>query len=401
MIITHLNRRLATLRLDDLREFELSEDQRAVRRMAEQFAQKELAPEVAGYEERGEWPADKVARMGELGFLGALIPTEWGGSGLDHVSYGLICEEVARADWVSASVISIQNSLVGSSILRFGTDEQRERFLRPLATGQAVASAGLTEPSGGSDLAALRTRASKDGGHYLLSGNKTFISHASHADTFLVLATVDPAAKHKGICAFIVEADTPNFEKRPLKLHGLRRGNTCELFFDDAPVPAENLLGAEREGFKVVTSALDLGRFSVAARCVGQAQACVDASLHYARERQQFGEEIGRFQMVQQLIADMVVAVEAARQLVYRVGRLKDAGVERASFEASMAKLFASDTAMRCVLDAIQVHGGYGLSAELPLGRYLQEAKVLQIGEGTNQLQRVLIAEYALGYRKM
>jgi len=389
------------MQLEDLREFELTEDQRAVRRLAEKFAQKELAPHVAGYEERGEWPADKVAMMGKLGFLGAIIPPEWGGSGLDHVSYGLICEEIARVDWVSASVVSIQNSLVGSSILRFGTDEQRERYLRPLATGKTIASAGLTEPSGGSDLAALRTRATKSGGNYLLNGNKTFISHASHADTFLVLATIDAAAKHKGVCAFIVESTTPNFEKRPLKLHGLRRGNTCELFFDDAPVPTANLLGPEREGFKVVTSALDLGRFSVAARCVGQAQACLDASLLYAREREQFGQEIGRFQMVQQMIADMIVRVEAARQLVYRVGRLKDAGVERASFEASMAKLFASDTAMQCVLDAIQIHGGAGLSQDLPLGRYMQEAKVLQIGEGTNQLQRVLIAEYALGYRKM
>lgn len=389
------------MRLEELREFELTEEQSAIRRLAEDFAQKELAPHVAGYEERGEWPADKVARMGELGFLGALIAPEWGGTGLDFVSYGLICEEVARVDWVAASVVSIQNSLVGRSILDFGTDEQRERYLRPLAEGRTVASAGLTEPTGGSDLASLRTRARRDGDRYLLSGSKTFISHATHADTLLVLATVDPSAHHKGICAFIVEGSTPNFTKRPIPMHGLRRGNTCELFFDDTPVAAENLLGVEREGFRVVTSALDRGRFSVAARCVGQAQGCVDASLRYARERQQFGQEIGRFQMVQQMLADMIVAVEASRQLVYRVARLKDAGVERASFEASMAKLFASDTAMRCVLDAIQIHGGYGLAAELPLGRYLQEAKVLQIGEGTNQLQRVLIAEYALGYRRM
>lgn len=389
------------MQLEELREFELTDDQRAVRRMAEDFAQKELAPNVAGYEERGEWPRDKVSRMGELGFLGAIIPPEWGGAGLDYLSYGLICEEVARADWVSASVVSIANSLVGTSLLRFGTDEQRDRFLRPLASGRLVASAGLTEPTGGSDLASLRTRAERTTDGYVLTGNKTFISHASHADIILVLATIDPSAGHKGICAFVVERDAPNLTVRPLAMHGIRRGNTCELFFDGVVVPRDNLIGPEGEGFRIITSALDVGRFSVAARCLGQAQACLDASLRYARERTQFGQEIGRFQMVQQMIADMIVSVEATRQLVYRVGRLKDAGVERASFEASMAKLFASDTAMRCVLDAIQIHGGYGLAAELPLGRYLQEAKVLQIGEGTNQLQRVLVAEYGLGYRRM
>ena len=389
------------MRLEELREFELTDDQRAVRRLAEDFAQKELAPFVAGYEERGEWPADKVKRMGELGFLGAIIPPEWGGSGLDYVSYGLICEEVARADWVCASVVSIANSLVGSSLLHYGDESQKERYLRPLAGGRLVASAGLTEPSGGSDLASLKTRAVRDGGHYVLNGSKTFISHASHADIILVLATVDPNLGHRGICAFVMERDTPGLTIRPLALHGIRRGNTCELFFDDARVPAANLVGQEGQGFKVITSALDTGRFSVAARCVGQAQACVDASLLYARQREQFGQEIGRFQMVQQLLADMIVSVEAARQMVYRVGRLKDAGVPRASFEASMAKLFASDVGMKAVLDAIQIHGGYGLAAELPLGRFLQEAKVLQIGEGTNQLHRALIAEYALGYRKM
>lgn len=388
------------MNLEELRDFGLNEAQRAVRHAAREFAQRELAPRVDEDERAGRYPRDQVRRIGELGYLGAIIPPEYGGAGLDYVSYGVICEEIAAADWVCASAISVQNSLVGSSLLRFGTEEQKRRFLVPLARGEWLASACLTEPQAGSDLAGIQTTARRDGESYILEGEKVFISHANHADLFLVLATVDPTLRHRGMCAFLVPRDTPGLETRPLALHVLKRGDTAQVRFNGVRVPADQRLGDEGDGFRVIGSALDVGRFSVASRCVGQAQACLDAALSYARRREQFGQEIGRFQLVQGLLADMITSVEAARLLVRRVGQLKDAGLERASFEASMAKLYASEVCMRVAEQAVQIHGGFGLVAENPVGRYFQEAKVLQIGEGTNQLQQVLVAEYALGYRR-
>jgi glutaryl-CoA dehydrogenase (non-decarboxylating) len=387
--------------LEELRDHGLNDAQRAIRHAAREFAQHELAPRVEEDEQAGRYPLDRVKRIGELGYLGAIVPPDYGGAGLDYASYGVICEEIAAADWVCASVISVQNSLVGSGLLRFGTEEQKRRFLTPLARGEWLASACLTEPQGGSDLASIRTTARRDGNHYVLDGEKAFISHANHADLFLVLATIDPTLKQKGACAFLVRRDSPGIEARPMALHVLKRGDHCLVHFGGVRVPADQLLGEEGGGFRVVGSALDVGRFSVASRCVGQAQACLDAALCYARQREQFGQQLGRFQLVQGMLADMIASVEAARLLVRRVGQLKDAGLERASFEASMAKLYASDVCMKVAEQSVQIHGGYGLTAENPVGRYLQEAKVLQIGEGANQLHQALVAEYALGYRHM
>jgi alkylation response protein AidB-like acyl-CoA dehydrogenase len=384
----------------DRAEIGLTPEQRALRRAVREFARAEIAPKVDAYEREGRYPLDLVRELGRLGYLGALIPPEYEGAGLDYASYGILCEEIAYADWVCASTISIQNSLVGSSLVRFGTEEQKRRYLVPLARGEWLSSACLTEPAHGSDLASLETTARRDGDAYVLRGEKVYISHASHADLYVVLATVDRSLRHRGVCAFLVERGTPGLTARPLAMHTLKRGDTAQVVFDDVRVPRANLLGAEGMGFKIVGAALDTGRFSVASRAVGQAQACVDAALAYARRREQFGQEIGRFQMVQAMLADMLTAVEAARLLCRRVAELKDAGVERASAEASMAKLFATDTCMRVAEQAVQIHGGYGLTAECAVGRYFQEAKVLQIGEGTNQLQRALIAEYALGYRR-
>jgi glutaryl-CoA dehydrogenase (non-decarboxylating) len=375
-------------------------EQQSLRRAVREVARSELAPHVDEYERAGRYPLDLLRTIGRLGYLGAIMPPEYGGAGLDYVSYGILCEEIAWADWVCASAISIQNSLIGSSLLRFGDEEQKRRYLPLLASGEWLSSACLTEPSGGSDLASLETTARLDGDAYVLSGEKVFISHANHASLFFVLATVNRSLRHRGITALLVERDLPGIETRPVAMHTLRRGDTAQVIFDDVRVPRTALLGREGEGFKVVGSALDVGRFSVACRAVGQAQACLDASLSYARQRQQFGQEIGRFQMVQAMLADMLTSVEAARLLCRRVGELKDAGVARASYEASMAKLFATDVCMKAAEDAVQLHGGYGLAAECPVGRYFQEAKVLQIGEGSNQLQRALIAEYALGYRE-
>jgi alkylation response protein AidB-like acyl-CoA dehydrogenase len=384
----------------DRAEIGLTPEQRALRRAVREFARAEIAPHVDAYEREGRYPRELVREVGRLGYLGCLIPAAYGGAELDYTSYGIVCEELAWADWVCASTVSIQNSLVGGSLVRFGTEEQKRRYLPLLTSGEWLSSACLTEPQGGSDLASIETRAVRDGDQYVLSGEKVFISHANHASLFFVLATMDRSLKHKGICAFLVERDTPGIGTRPLAMHTLKRGDTAQVMFDDVRVPASALLGGEGNGFRVVGSALDTGRFSVASRAVGQAQACVDASLEYARQRTQFGQEIGRFQMVQAMLADMIVNVEAARLLCRRVAELKEAGVERASYEASMAKLYASDVCMKVADDAVQIHGGYGLTADAKVGRYFQEAKVLQIGEGTSQLQRVLIAEYALGYRQ-
>lgn len=388
------------MKYEDYRDFGLTDVQIAVRKAARKFAEKEILPVVDQYEREGKFPGDLVDKAAQLGYLGAIIPEEYGGSGLDYGSYGIICEEIARADWVTASVISVQNSLVGSSILNFGTEEQKEKYLRPMAQGEKLASAGLTEPGGGTDLGNLRTTVKRDGDYYLLNGSKVFISHASNADLILVFASIDRSLKHKGVTAFILDKGTPGLTVNPIRLHGLRRGNVCELSFEDCRIPKENLLGKEGEGFKILGSAVDTGRFSVASRCVGQAQACIDASIKYAKERTAFDQEIGKFQMIQQKIADMITTVEAARLLVRRLGDAKDAGVKRASLEASMAKMYASDVCMNVVLEAIQIHGGYGLAEEYPVGRYMVEAKALQIGEGTSELHKVLIAEYALDYRK-
>jgi alkylation response protein AidB-like acyl-CoA dehydrogenase len=384
----------------DRTEIGLTTEQRTLRRAVREFARAEIAPKVDAYEREGRYPRELVREVGRLGYLGSLIPPEYGGAGLDYTSYGIVCEELAWADWVCASTVSIQNSLVAGSLVRFGSDAQKQRYLPLLASGEWLSSACLTEPQGGSDLASIETTAVRDGDSYVLRGEKVFISHATHASLFFVLATLDRTLKHKGICAFLVERDTPGIATRALAMHTLKRGDTAQVVFDEVRVPASALLGGEGNGFRVVGSALDTGRFSVASRAVGQAQACVDASLEYARQRTQFGQEIGRFQMIQAMLADMIVSVEAARLLCRRVAQLKEAGVERASYEASMAKLYASDVCMRVADDAVQIHGGYGLTADCAVGRYFQEAKVLQIGEGTSQLQRALIAEYALGYRQ-
>ena len=384
----------------DRAEIGLTPEQRALRRAVREFARAEIAPKVDEYERRGQFPTELIREVGRLGYLGCMIPPEYGGVGLDYTSYGIVCEELAWADWVCASMVSIQNSLVAGSLVRWGTDEQKRRYLPLLASGEWLSSACLTEPRGGSDLASAATLAVRDGDEYVINGEKVFISHANQANLFFVVATVDRALKHRGVCIFLVERGTPGLTTRPMAMHTLQRGDIAQVRFDEVRVPATALLGGEGNGFRVVGSALDTGRFSVASRAVGQAQACVDASVAYARQRQQFGQEIGRFQMIQAMLADMIVSVEAARLLCRRLAQLKEAGVERASAEASMAKLYATDVCMKVAEQAVQIHGGYGLTAECAVGRYFQEAKVLQIGEGTSQLQRVLIAEYALGYRQ-
>jgi glutaryl-CoA dehydrogenase (non-decarboxylating) len=387
------------MRPEELRDFELTDSQKMIRTMARDFARKEITPNVQQWEKEGRYPRDIVTRMGELGFLGAFISEEYGGAGLDHLSYGIICEEVAYADWVCASIISVQNSLVENGILHFGNEEQKRRYLIPLAKGEMQASSALSEPSGGTDLSSLQTTAKLDGDHYVLNGQKTFCSHASHTNVYFTLATVDKSLGRKGICAFLVENPSPGMEVTPLNMSTMKRGNIAQIFFDDVRVPKENLLGEEGQGMRIVGADLAVGRFSVAARCVGQAQACLDAALNYAAQREIFGRKESEFQMVKQMIADMVVSVDTARLLVYRLGRLMDANVGRLTSIASVTKLYASEVATKAALDAIQLHGGYGFVEDYAVGRYLLESKVLEVGEGNSQLHREIIADWAFGIR--
>ena len=381
-------------------DFDLTPEQRQVRRAVREFAEREILPFVEEHERAERYPAELIRKLIPLGYLTPVLPEAYGGGGSDVVTYGVICEELARVDWVVASVVSVTNSLVAGSIVRFGTEAQRERWLPAICDGSVLTSACLTEPGGGSDLAAVRTRAVRTPGGWSLSGSKVFISHAAHAGLLLVAATVDPDARHRGVTVFLVDPRADGVEISDLPMRTLKRDNLATIHFERVAVPDDAVLGEVGGGFPILGGALDMGRFSVAARCVGQAQRAIDLTLPYAREREAFGQRIGEFQMVQQKIADMICRTESARALVYRLGRMKDAGVERCSMEASMAKLTASEAATANALDAIQIHGGYGFSAEYEVGRLLLEAKSLEVGEGASELHRKLIAEFALGLRR-
>ena len=386
--------------LDRMADFDLTPEQRQVRQAVREFAEKEILPHVERYEREERYPLELIQKLVPLGYMGPMIPEKYGGSHIDVVTYGLLCEELARVDWVVASVVSVSNSLVAGSILRFGSDAQKERWLPEIAVGRCLTSACLTEPGGGTDLSSMQTTATPVDGGFRLDGTKVFISHAAHAGLFFVVATLDRARKHKGVTAFLVDPKTEGISIGDFPMRTLKRDNLAEVHFEAAFVPEEGVLGELGGGFPVLGSALDMGRFSVAARCVGQAQRCIDLAVPYALEREAFGQRIGEFQLIQKKIADMTCRTQAARSIVYQLGRMKDAGVARASMEASMAKLMASRAAVDNALDAVQIHGGYGLSAEYEVGRLLLEAKSLEFGEGTSELHTKLIAEFMLGIRK-
>jgi alkylation response protein AidB-like acyl-CoA dehydrogenase len=387
--------------LDHMADFDLTDEQREVRRSVREFAEKEILPYVERHERESRYPLELIAKLPELGLMGPMIPEEYGGSYSDTTSYGIICEELARVDWVIASVVSVSNSLVARSILTFGSAAQKQRWLPGIAKGEVICSACLTETGGGTDLGNMKTVAKKVPGGWRISGTKVFISHAAHAGLFLLVASVDLAKKHGGVTAFLVDPkSTPGLTIGEFPMRTLKRDNLAEVHFEEAFLPDEALLGEPGKGFPVLGSALDTGRFSVAARCVGQAQRCLDLALPYALQREAFGQKIGEFQLIQQKIADMTCRTQAARSIVYQLGRMKDRGVARASMESSMAKLMASQAAVANALDAIQIHGGYGLSEEYEVGRLLLEAKALEFGEGTSELHTKLIAEFMLGIRK-
>ena len=390
-----------TLALDAMMDFDLTPEQRLVRRAVRDFAEKEILPHVEAHEREGRYPTELIRKLVPLGYFAPMVPEEYGGSFVDVMTYGLICEEIARVDWVVASVISVSNSLVAGSILRYGTPAQKERWLSAIARGDLLTSACLTEPGGGTDLGNMATTATRADGGWRLTGTKVFISHAAHAGLFFVVASIDREQKHRGVTAFLVDPHaTRGITIGDFPMRTLKRDNLAEVNFQDAFVPDDAVLGKPGQGFPILGSALDMGRFSVAARCVGQAQRCIDLAVPYALERSAFGQKIGEFQLIQQKITDMICRTQQARHVVYQLGRMKDAGVERCSMEASMAKLLASKAAVANALDGMQIFGGYGLSEEYEIGRILLEAKALEFGEGTSELHTKLIAEYALGMRK-
>jgi glutaryl-CoA dehydrogenase (non-decarboxylating) len=381
-------------------DLSLSDENRLVQDSVREFTAAEIAPHIAEWDRRHEVHREVFARMGELGFLGAPIPEPYGGAGMDYVSLGILCEELERADTAFRVAMSVHVGLNSLTLLQWGSEDQKQRYLVPQARGEKLATFGLTEPGVGTDAANLSTSARRDGDSYVLNGSKIWISLADIADHFLVFATVDRSRRHKGITAFIVERGMPGLSTRTIegKL-GIHAGNTGEIYLDDVRVPLENRVGEEGEGFTIAMSAIDQGRYTVATGAVGLAQACLDASVRYARERRTFGEEIGRHQLVKQMIARMGAGIEAGRLLCRQVAWLKNRG-RRNTRETSLAKWFCTDHAVQSALDAVQIHGAYGYSNEYPVERYLRNSKAAVIYEGTSQLHTLIQADYLLGYRE-
>jgi glutaryl-CoA dehydrogenase (non-decarboxylating) len=380
-------------------DFTLTDENRLVRDSARAFVEAEILPYIREWDTNGEVHPEVFTRMGELGFLGAPIPERYGGAGMDYVSFALLCEELERADTAFRVVQSVHVGLNSLTLLQWGTEEQKQRWLVPQARGERLATFGLTEPGVGTDAGNLETTARRDGDSYVLNGHKIWISLADLADHFLVFASVDREKKHKGVTAFVLERGMAGLTTGTLhgKL-GIRAGNTGLIDMEDVRVPAENRIGEEGEGFLIAMSAIDQGRFTVAAGAVGLAQACLDASLKYAHERKTFGQEIGEHPLVKQMLANMAKGTEIGRLLVFQAAWLKNQGL-RNTRETSLAKWHATDHSVQAALDAIQIHGANGYSNEFPVERYLRNSKAAVIYEGTSQLHTLIQADYALGYR--
>jgi alkylation response protein AidB-like acyl-CoA dehydrogenase len=380
-------------------DFDFTPDQIAMRKHMREFAEREIAPKAKMNDRECKFDWDIAKKIFKEGFLGCPVPEKYGGLGMDYIAYGLMTEEVNRVCSSTRTLFSVQTSLVALTILKWGTEEQKQFYLPKMCSGEFLGCYGLTEPDAGSDAGNQQTRAVKDGDDYLLTGSKIWISCGTIAHYALIFATVDPALKHKGICCFIVDTKSKGFEAQAIhgKL-GLRASDTASLFLDQVRVPKENMLGQVGEGFKIAMSALDNGRFSVAAGAIGVVQGCIDECVKYAMQRKTFGVPIGEHQQVQAMIADMVADCEAGRLLYLRAAHLKNKGV-RNSRETSIAKLFCGEAANKHAHNAVQIFGGYGFSDEYPVERYFRDAKVLNIYEGTREIQRLIIGQDALGIR--
>ncbi len=381
----------------------LTAEHEMIRDTARDFARKELAPIAAEFDETGEFPLATIKKMGALGLMGIEVPEEYGGAGLDTLSYALALEEICKVDAAHGTIMSVNNSLFCNGILKFGTEAQKQKYVRAIATGEKIGAYSLTEPMSGSDAGTMKSRAVRQGDHYIINGRKSWVTSGPVADYVVLFTMTAPEKKHKGITAFIIETDQPGFVrgKKEPKL-GIRASATSEIVFEDYACPVENRLGAEGEGFKIAMTVLDAGRIGIAAQALGIAEAAYEASLAYLREREAFGQKIGEFQGLQFKVADMKTRIEAARLLIINAALAKERTKEtggRFTLEASMAKLFASETAMFCTHAAVQLHGGMGYSKEFPVERFFRDAKITEIYEGTSEIQRMVIARQELGLR--
>jgi len=381
----------------------LTDEHIMIQKAARDFAQNEIAPIAGEYDESGEFPLETIRKMGEMGFMGIEVPEEYGGAGMDTLAYVLALEEICKADASHGTIMSVNNSLYSYGLLRFGTEEQKQRFLVPVATGEAIGAYSLTEPMSGSDAGTMRSRAVRDGDSYIINGRKSWVTSGPVADYIVLFTMTDPEKKHRGVTAFMIETDKPGFirGKKEPKM-GIRASATSEIVFEDYRVPLENRLGEDGEGFKIAMTVLDAGRIGIASQALGISEAAYAACVEYAREREAFGKKIGQFQGIGFKLANMKTRIEASRLLIYNAAlakeRSKETG-ERFTLEASMAKLFASETAVFVTNEAVQIHGGMGYSKELPIERYYRDAKITEIYEGTSEIQRLVISRLETGLR--
>ena len=389
--------------MSDLAIFPLTSEHKMLRDAARDFAQKEIAPIAAEFDESGEFPSKTIKKMGEMGFMGIEVPEEYGGSEMDSLAYVLALEEICKVDAAHGVIMSVNNSLYCHGIMKFGSNEQREKFVVPVASGQVIGAYSLTEPMSGSDAGTMKTRAVRDGDAYVINGRKSWVTSGPVAEYVVLFAVTDPEKGQKGISAFLIDSNQPGFirGKKEPKL-GIRASATSELIFDNYRCPIENRLGEEGEGFKIAMTVLDAGRIGIASQALGIAEAAYEAARQYAGEREAFGQKIGQFQGTGFKIADMKTRIEASRLLIYNAALAKEKskqGGGRYSLEAAMAKLYASETAMFVTHQAVQIHGGMGYSKELPVERYFRDAKITEIYEGTSEIQRLVISRSELGIR--
>ncbi|MCG8336199.1 MAG: acyl-CoA dehydrogenase [Proteobacteria bacterium] len=380
--------------------FQLTNEQQMIRSMVREFARKEVASTAAERDKTKEFPMENFKKMGELGLMGMLIPPEYNGEGADTISYVLALSEVAYACASTAVVMSVHNSIVCESILKFGSEEQKKQYLPKLADADIIGAFALTEPQAGSDPVAQSTTAVRDGNDYIINGTKCFITSGKNSGMVIVTAKTDESQKHRGISAFIIDKGTPGMKVgEPEDKMGLRASDTTDVIFENCRVPEENMLGSEGQGFMIAMAGLDCGRIGIAAQSVGVAEAAFDAAVDYAKKREQFGQKISKFQGLRFIIADMATEIEAAKQLMYAAAAMKDCG-EKFTLQASMAKLYASEMVNRITAKAVQMHGGYGFIKDYPVERYYRDARVFTIYEGTSEIQRVVISNQVLNDKR-
>ena len=372
-------------------DFTLTSEQELIQKTAREFAKEHLAPGVIERDDKAEFPTEQIKVMGELGFMGMMVPEEWSGAGFDTLTYVIAMEEIAAVELATSTIMSVNNSLVCQLLVDYGTEDQKEKYLKPLAIGEKLGAYSLSEPESGSDASNMRTFAKKEGDHYVINGTKNWVTNGINGDIVILFCMTEKSVGYKGISAFVVEKGTLGLSvgKKENKL-GIRASDTCELYFENCRIPDENIIGEEGQGFKVAMKALGGGRIGIAAQALGLARAALDASISYAKERKQFGKPIGEFDAIRNKLANMATEIDAARMLVWRAAKLKDDG-KNYSRESSMAKLYASSTAMRAATECVQIHGGYGYMQEYGVERLMRDAKITQIYEGTSEIQQLVI----------